>query len=90
MAYTQNTLQNPDSGDYEWADGWVRYYTNFDTDGTENGEGCVIMKSNAKWNDTQCGLTYPSVCKTTEGRCETDQFPLILFVIEQFVFACVC
>ena len=62
--------QNQTSGGYNWLDGWGNYYLNFDDGGQDNGEGCVAMKSNGKWNDTVCTDSHVSVCKKTDRKCE--------------------
>ena len=64
--------QNQTSGGYNWLDGWGNYYLNFDDGGQDNGEGCVAMKSNGKWNDTVCSDSHVSVCKKTDRKCENN------------------
>ena len=57
-----------ENGFYEWVDGWpYGYYMNWDDNAIGAGDGCVVMKSNQKWNDTMCAQTHASICKQTDG-----------------------
>ncbi|XP_038076947.1 macrophage mannose receptor 1-like [Patiria miniata] len=53
------------SGEYSWLDNWPVFYTRWDTSEPSKGEGegCVLMDFNGRWNDTVCTNKFGSLCK---------------------------
>ncbi|RUS81615.1 hypothetical protein EGW08_010628 [Elysia chlorotica] len=54
-------------GTFKWADGSLLAYTNWNTvepnNAGKNGEDCVQMIPNGKWNDKGCNFLVPYICK---------------------------
>ena len=58
-----------DTQEFGWVDGWPILYTNWGNREPSQlpGEGCVIVGSDAMWDNINCGVTQVSVCKYTSG-----------------------
>ena len=63
-------------GVYKWKDGsrvlysnWAYKEPSYDVSGVAGANGCVLAKQwNGKWNDTDCSMTLPYVCKINMGK----------------------
>ena len=53
--------------EYKWLDDWPNIYTNWGANEPGNGEGCVAMEADGRWNDTLCNKAFPFVCKVAKG-----------------------
>ncbi|XP_054750997.2 macrophage mannose receptor 1-like [Lytechinus pictus] len=60
-------MTSNEDGQYTWSDGWPVFYSVWgDSEPSQRpGEGCVVLRDEPSWDDTNCNGMFVPICKTT-------------------------